>query len=122
MFLELSLKKQKDEDTKHILFSLLFVYNSVIFVNSIYLNMKKVIFSLSLMAGVLTLSAQNLKTEMEKVSYSLGISVANSVKAQGLESVDPQAIGQAFSDVFEGNELAISEKRRTLFCKSIFRI
>ena len=64
--------------------------------------MKKVIFSLSLMAGVLTLSAQNLKTEMEKVSYSLGVSVANSVKAQGLESVDPQAIGQAFADVFEG--------------------
>ena len=27
------------------------------------------------MAGVLTLSAQNLKTEMEKVSYSLGIAL-----------------------------------------------
>ena len=83
--------------------------------------MKKVIFSLSLMAGVLTLSAQNLKTEMEKVSYSLGISVANSVKAQGLESVDPQAIGQAFSDVFEGNELAISEEEANVILQEYFQ-
>lgn len=89
--------------------------------NSNYLNMKKVIFSLSLIAGVLTLSAQNLKTEMEKVSYSLGISVANSVKAQGLESVDAQAIGQAFTDVFEGKELAISEEEANVILQEYFQ-
>ena len=89
--------------------------------NSNYLKMKKVILCLSVMAGVLTLSAQNLKTEMEKVSYSLGVSVANSVKAQGLESVDAQAIGQAFTDVFEGKELAISEEEANVILQEYFQ-
>ena len=89
--------------------------------NSNYLKMKKVILCLSVMAGVLTLSAQNLKTEMEKVSYSLGVSVANSVKAQGLESVDAQAIGQAFTDVFEDKELAISEEEANVILQDYFQ-
>jgi len=83
--------------------------------------MKKVILSLFVMTGFLTLSAQNLKTEMEKVSYSLGVSVANSVKAQGLESVDAQAIGQAFTDVFEGKELAISEDEANVILQEYFQ-
>lgn len=73
------------------------------------------------MTGVLTLSAQNLKTEMEKISYSLGVSVANSVKAQGLQSVDAQAIGQAFADVFEGKELAISEEEANVILQEYFQ-
>ena len=73
------------------------------------------------MAGVLTLSAQNLKTKMEKVSYSLGVSVANSVKAQGLENVDAQAIGQAFADVFEGKKLAISEEEANVILQEHFQ-
>lgn len=73
------------------------------------------------MTGVLTLSAQNLETEMEKVSYSLGVSVANSVKSQGLESVDAQAIGQAFADVFEGEELAISEEEANAILQEYFQ-
>ena len=59
--------------------------------------------------GVLTINAQNT-TEMEKVSYSLGVNVAKSVQAQGLESIDAPAIAKAFKDVFEGNDLDISEE------------
>ena len=33
------------------------------------------------MAGFLTLNAQNLKTEMDKVSYSLGVNIANKFKS-----------------------------------------
>ena len=50
------------------------------------------------------------ETEMEKVSYSLGVNVATGVKAQGLESLDINAISKAITDVFEGNELDISEE------------
>ena len=96
------------------------MYNSVIFANSNHLNMKKVIFSLSLMVGVLTLSAQNLKTEMEKISYSLGVNVAKSVKNQGLTSIDSEAIAEAFTDVFEGNELRISEQESNLILQDYF--
>jgi FKBP-type peptidyl-prolyl cis-trans isomerase FklB len=50
------------------------------------------------------------ETEMEKVSYSLGINVATGVKAQGLDTIDANAVAKAFNDVFEGNDLDISEE------------
>tara|TARA_B100001250_G_scaffold154261_1_gene132571 strand:- start:2167 stop:2841 length:675 start_codon:yes stop_codon:yes gene_type:complete len=50
------------------------------------------------------------ETEMEKVSYSLGVNVATGVKAQGLDTIDANAVAKAFKDVFEGNDLDISEE------------
>ena len=50
------------------------------------------------------------ETEMEKVSYSLGVNVASGVKAQGLESLDINAMSKAINDVFEGKDLDISEE------------
>ena len=47
---------------------------------------------------------------MEKVSYSLGVNVATGVKAQGLDTIDANAVAKAFKDVFEGNDLDISEE------------
>ena len=61
------------------------------------------------MTGVLTLSAQNLETEMEKVSYSLGVNIATSLKQQGWE-LDAKTLSTAISDVLEGNKLAITEQ------------
>ena len=50
------------------------------------------------------------ETEMEKVSYSLGVNMASSVKSQGLETIDADAVAKAFNDVFQGNDLDISEE------------
>ena len=50
------------------------------------------------------------ETEMEKVSYSLGVNVATGVKAQGLETIDAAAVAKAFTDVFEEKTLDISEE------------
>jgi FKBP-type peptidyl-prolyl cis-trans isomerase FklB len=47
---------------------------------------------------------------MEKLSYSLGVNMATGVKAQGLETIDANALAKAFKDVFEGNDLDISEE------------
>ena len=66
-------------------------------------------------------TSSELNTSMDSVSYSLGISVANSVKTQGLESVDAQAIGQAFTDVFEDKELAISEEEANVILQEYFQ-
>ena len=82
--------------------------------------MKKIIMSLILMMGITSINAQNLNTEMEKVSYSLGVNVAKSVKNQGLTSIDSEAIAQAFTDVFEGNELKISEQESNLVLQDYF--
>ncbi|MBL6657153.1 MAG: FKBP-type peptidyl-prolyl cis-trans isomerase [Flavobacteriales bacterium] len=57
---------------------------------------------------------------MEKVSYSLGVNVAKSVKNQGLESIDADAIAKAFKDVFEGNTLEISEEEANIVLQDYF--
>ena len=79
--------------------------------------MKKVILSLALVIGFTTTNAQikklkptTLKTEMEKISYSLGLNMATGLKMQGLDSIDVNAFAKAFKDVFEGNDLDISEE------------
>jgi FKBP-type peptidyl-prolyl cis-trans isomerase FklB len=81
--------------------------------------MKKYIILPLILMGVLTINAQN-KTEMEKVSYSLGVNVAKSVQAQGLESIDSDAIAKAFKDVFEGNDLEINEQEANLILQDYF--
>ena len=83
-------------------------------------EMKKIILSFILIMGITSINAQNLNTEMEKVSYSLGVNVAKSVKNQGLTSIDSEAIAQAFTDVFEGNELKISEQESNLVLQDYF--
>ena len=58
--------------------------------------------------------------EMEKISYSLGVNMASSVKSQGLESIDSKAVAKAFNDVFEGNDLEISEEESMKILQEFF--
>ena len=51
-----------------------------------------------------------LNTQMDSVSYSLGISVANNLKSSGFESIETHAVASAFSDVFEGNSSKLMKK------------
>ena len=44
------------------------------------------------------------------MSYSLGVNVATGVQSQGIKDIDVDALSKAFNDVFEGNELDISEE------------
>jgi FKBP-type peptidyl-prolyl cis-trans isomerase FklB len=82
--------------------------------------MKNLILSLIVLLGFSSINAQNLNTEMEKVSYSLGVNVAKSIKSQGLESIDSDAIAKAFKDVFEGNTLEISEEEANIVLQDYF--
>lgn len=60
------------------------------------------------------------ETEMEKVSYSLGVNMATSVKSQGLDSIDANAVAKAFDDVFNGNDLDISEEESMKILQDYF--
>lgn len=60
------------------------------------------------------------ETEIEEVSYSLGINVATGVKAQGLETLDINAISKAMNDVFEDNDLDISEEESMQILQDYF--
>ena len=71
--------------------------------------MKKILFIKIFILGFVSLNAQNINTEMEKVSYSLGVNIATSLKQQGWE-LDEKSLFDAFVDVFSGNKLLIDEK------------
>jgi len=78
-----------------------------------FLIMKKInllIVSIALIFSSCNNADKTPETEMERVSYSLGINVATGVKAQGLETLDIRAISKAMRDVFEDNDLDISEE------------
>lgn len=61
-----------------------------------------------------------LNTQIDSVSYSLGISVANNLKSSGFESIETQAVASAFSDVFEGNEVKINEEDANILIQEYF--
>ena len=46
--------------------------------------------------------------ELERVSYSIGINVATSIKSEGLDSINSFYISKGFQDVFENKDLAIN--------------
>ena len=46
--------------------------------------------------------------ELEKVSYSIGVNVATSIKSEGLDSINSFYISKGFQDVFENKDLAIN--------------
>ena len=50
------------------------------------------------------------ETEMEKISYSLGVNIASNVKSQGFDSLDVNALAKGCSDVLAGDSLDISEE------------
>ncbi len=77
--------------------------------------MKKYI-KIALVVSVIS-SCQNLNqqkfnfdeaNELEKVSYSIGINVATSIKTEGLDSINSFYISKGFQDVFENKDLAVN--------------
>jgi FKBP-type peptidyl-prolyl cis-trans isomerase len=50
------------------------------------------------------------ETEIEKISYSLGVNIASSVKSQGFDSLDVNSLAKGCSDVLAGDSLDISEE------------
>ena len=82
--------------------------------------MKKYI-KIALVVSVIS-SCQNLTqqkfnfdeaNELEKVSYSIGINVATSIKSEGLDSINSFYISKGFQDVFENKDLAINVEEST---------
>jgi len=52
-----------------------------------------------------------LDSEMDSVSYSLGLSVAENVKNQGLENINSEVLARAFEDVLGGAETMLSSSQ-----------
>ncbi len=63
---------------------------------------------------------KELTTEEEKVSYSLGASVARYYKEQGMNNIDMVAFNMAVSDVFGPDSVQISEKDANEILRTYF--
>jgi len=61
-----------------------------------------------------------MKSELEKLSYSLGINIATSLKNQGFEDLDSTILGQAIGDVFSGAELKMSDQEAGAYINDHF--
>ena len=55
-------------------------------------------------------NTKKLETEMDSVSYSLGVNIFSGVKDQGFDILDFNAMSKAMHDIYEGNDLDISEE------------
>tara|TARA_B100000674_G_C37659814_1_gene831931 strand:- start:71 stop:751 length:681 start_codon:yes stop_codon:yes gene_type:complete len=89
--------------------------------------MKKSNLLITLLIGLFCISCGNKdykspETEIEEVSYSLGVDLANRVKSIGLEEpLDVNSIAKAVNDVFEGNDLDISEEESMQILQEFFQ-
>lgn len=62
----------------------------------------------SLLFSLLFIISSQLISQMDTTSYSVGLVIAKNLKSQGITNLDQSSFSQAFKDVFEGNDVAVS--------------
>jgi len=62
----------------------------------------------------------DLSNELDSVSYSLGVNIAENLKTQGLETVNIEAITAGFKDVFEGDSTKIPSEEAGQMLQAYF--
>lgn len=61
-----------------------------------------------------------LKTELDSVSYALGVDIGNNIKTAGFEEISPMAAAKGFDDVFSGEETLIAKEDANTFIMAYF--
>lgn len=72
-------------------------------------------------APVSTTPAKMLNTEMDSVSYSIGISIANNLKNQGFDSLNGVLIGKAIDQVLANQPTEIDAQTAEQFLNNYFQ-
>jgi FKBP-type peptidyl-prolyl cis-trans isomerase FklB len=62
----------------------------------------------------------DLNNEVNKISYSLGVNIGQSLSEQGLKEVNGEAFAQAISDFFDGKDLAIKSDEAQMNLQEYF--
>ena len=65
-------------------------------------------------------SNSNDSSDLEKFSYSWGVMGASAAKNQGVESMDYKVIAKSFKDVFESNNLELTQEEGQQFVQKYF--
>lgn len=64
--------------------------------------------------------SKNLKTELDSVSYALGINIASSIKSGPLNDADPAVIAKGIQDVFNEKEGIMTNEEAIEFLNNYF--
>jgi FKBP-type peptidyl-prolyl cis-trans isomerase FklB len=62
-----------------------------------------------------------LNNEIDSVSYSLGVNIAQNIKSQGMDEVNVNALANAFNDVLNDQSLKIDETTSSMVINSYFQ-
>ena len=68
-----------------------------------------------------TVKKIKMKNELDSVSYSLGVNIANNLRDQGMTEINSDLMASAISHVFEGADLAIEEQKTGEILNSYFQ-
>ena len=60
-------------------------------------------------------------SEISKVSYSLGISIANNLKQQNFDSITVEALAKGIDDVYSQNELMVTQEEANEIIQNYFK-
>ncbi len=63
----------------------------------------------------------SLRSEIDTVSYSLGVSIGQSIKSQGLDTINPDAFVRAIQDVFDQDSLLVSNEQANQLLNTYFQ-
>jgi len=62
-----------------------------------------------------------LKTEMDSLSYSIGINIANNLKSSGVDTINADAVAAAINDVLVGNDTTIDITKANEIINTFFQ-
>jgi FKBP-type peptidyl-prolyl cis-trans isomerase FklB len=63
----------------------------------------------------------SLKSELDTVSYSLGVSIGQSIKGQGMDTINAEVFVQAIQDVFSNDSLKVSPMQANQLLQNYFQ-
>jgi FKBP-type peptidyl-prolyl cis-trans isomerase FklB len=83
--------------------------------NNNYYKMKKILLTFAAAFVFVSLNAQNLKNNMDSISYSLGVLFAQNFKNGEVADLDANALAQGFKDAAAGKETIKVEQANNIF-------
>ena len=63
----------------------------------------------------------SIDNDTDRISYALGVNVAENIKTQGLEAVNPEALTKGFSDYYNNEALQISAQEAIQMLQAHFQ-
>lgn len=63
----------------------------------------------------------DLNNDDQKIAYSIGLNVAKNLKTQGMDSLDMDALMQAFKDVYKEDTARLTEEESNAFIQTYFQ-